>query len=208
MSEPCLICGRTPTADVRFQGMHGVADTPSWYEVSGPFCRDCGIATFRNATEWQLANTMRSGQAILWMPSVLFANLGARRRVGRLDPPGHPSFVATPLERGRPLLLRGRIAMALVPIAVLVVGIAALMHANSGGSSPIKVGSCMQVSGDSSTFTVAQFSVSTAKARVVPCSGPHNATVVAKVSDPSMCPGVHAGSILADDNRYFCVTPA
>jgi hypothetical protein len=204
MTEQCLSCGSTPTANVRFRGMHGLVDTPVWYEVSGPFCRNCGIATFRNATEWQLANIMRSVKSVLRMPSILFGNFSARRQVARLDAPGHPAIEVAPLGLGRPLLLRGRISIALIPVAVVVIAVAAIMHSHTGGSS-IKVGSCIQISSPSNTTDIGPFTISTGNAKVVACDGPHNAVVKSVAAGAYGCDSSDEGTIEDRYGDYFCV---
>jgi hypothetical protein len=101
--------------------------------LEGPFCRDCGVAAFRQMQ----ADTMWQGwwgaASFFITPVVLLINVFLRNRVTALAPPQPNPWGSSrrPLSPGRPLLLRpggliGLIPMVGVAILVFAVALAAL----------------------------------------------------------------------------------
>jgi hypothetical protein len=86
----------------------------------GPFCRDCGISWFRATT----AQTLCIGwfgvtSLLVHSPIVILRNILARRKIVRLGPPVPPRN-RKPFSPGRPLFLRLETAVALIPLAFIV----------------------------------------------------------------------------------------
>lgn len=81
---------------------------------------------------------------------------------------------------------------------VVVLGLIFVVTAYAGKHDPVptvpqaKVGSCIDVSTGPSTT-------------IVPCSGPHELLVAARVSDPSQCPEGTEARKLANDGLVDCV---
>jgi hypothetical protein len=91
--------------------------------VEGPFCRDCGVAAFRQMS----ADTMWQGwwgvASFFITPVVLLINLALRNRVTALPPP-QPNPWGTsrhPLNPGRPLMLRPGALVGLIPMGGFVI---------------------------------------------------------------------------------------
>jgi hypothetical protein len=202
---PCQICGRTPTAHVRFHGRHHIADAPSPNVVDGSFCRDCGIATFRTATESTLASSWKSVTAPIATPVSTVINLIGRHQVARLSEPAAASVSSLPL--GAPLLRRWHIVRALVPLSILVI-VAGLVITGievRGNKRQMEVGSCVQISNlQNVPFGQATFAMG--RAKIVPCDGLHNGMITSEVaSGGSDCPDGD-GSLSDDQQNTFCVS--
>jgi hypothetical protein len=120
MSEiSCRICHRMPAANVRFHGHQGMLVIMRFSRVDGPFCRDCGLAAYRDMS----ARTMVRGW---WGPFSLFAaaavlvlNAVRRGTVARLAEPERGRNEDT-LDPGKPLLDRTAAYGLLVPALLLV----------------------------------------------------------------------------------------
>lgn len=175
----CRMCGRGPALDTTFRGHVGIVLMMRLKSLRGPFCRDCGIATFRGMTADTLVAGWWGAASFFITPAVVVVNVVQRARVGRLAPPGQVP-VRTPLPAGRPLYARWQIIGALVPVALVAVVIA-----SSGGSTveptPARptnpyahVGACI----DSAHGGVPA---------LVDCSEPHDGIVTTTVTDADDC---------------------
>ena len=201
---PCVVCGRTPAATVRFYGQHKIPEAPTDRVVDGAFCRDCGLATFRTATEWTLAYGWRGVSSFLMSPVSALMNLGARRQVMKSGVPS-TSAASPPLPPGPPLWKRWRIVGALVPLSALVVVAGAVIAGfQLAGKPPLGVGSCVEISGMQGV-NAGQFQFSIGQARVVTCGGPHNGKVTSEVTNSSDC---RADQVQLTDKQAntYCVT--
>ena len=203
MDLTCLNCGRSPAVPARFDGAHGIPDTEWELLVNGPLCHDCGLAAFRNATEWQVSRGWASFASLVLVPASVIDNIGMRHRVARLPRPANavsPDAARTPLDAGRPLLLRWRMVGIFVPVLGVVVAIATLVgvvHANQ--HPPFAVGTCFQTSGTGEPFQVNDnLSVSVSDVKHVDCGEPHN-LITTKVSTD--CGG---SPTLTDHGNYYC----
>ncbi|WP_051177836.1 hypothetical protein [Nocardia concava] len=125
----CRVCGSTPAAQASFcrhQGFVLVMRFPP--SESGPFCRDCGLATYRSMSEKSLWQGWWGPMSMFINAMMLFINLMGRRAVARLPAP-IPGAPGRPLSPGRPLYLRPAIITLAVPITIIVA------IATSGGDS-------------------------------------------------------------------------
>ena len=101
----CRICGNGPAAPATFRAVVGAVFMHTIWTTRGPFCRDCGLSTFRRQTAKSLAGGWCSVGAIILTPIFVLMNLSARGKVADLPAPqprpdgrGH-----APLDPGAPL---------------------------------------------------------------------------------------------------------
>ncbi|NUS45566.1 MAG: hypothetical protein HOQ24_17975 [Mycobacteriaceae bacterium] len=118
------MCGGGPALDVTFRGHRGFVVLMQFVTRPGPYCRDCGLATFRATTADSLCRGWWSVLSLVVNPVTILSNLPARRRVAALPEP-LPGAPIPPLDGGRPVLLRpsvlGVLLLILVPALVVVV---------------------------------------------------------------------------------------
>jgi hypothetical protein len=104
----CRICGSGPAAPATFRAVVGAVFMHTIWTTHGPFCRDCGVHTFRRQTVKSLTGGWCSIGAIVLTPIFVLMNLSAQGKVADLPAPqprpdgrGH-----APLDPGPPLLNR------------------------------------------------------------------------------------------------------
>ena len=104
----CRLCGSVPAVDVTFRGHQGLVLIMRFLSVPGPFCRDCGLATFRRMTSRTLAQGWYGYASLLITPVTVLINLVRRRRVASLAPPRANPYAPsrTPTNPGPRLLER------------------------------------------------------------------------------------------------------
>ena len=114
----CRICASLPAAKATFRGHRGLILLMQFRSLPGPFCRDCGVAAFRQMT----TDTMWQGwwgvASMFITPVVLLINVALRNRVTALPPP-QPNPWGTsvhPANPGRPLLARPGALVGLLPL--------------------------------------------------------------------------------------------
>jgi hypothetical protein len=161
--------------------------------LDGPFCRDCGVAVFRDMT----ARTLLQGWwgfasffitlAIVARNAILrgrFASLGVPRRDPAVQAPN-----ARPFDPGKPLLRRAAALGLLVPLVVLGIAVAAA----NGNQPEAQVGKCVRISGD--------------KAELVDCSEGHDGKVISVADSLDRCPKEADGALRRDENSstVLCV---
>jgi hypothetical protein len=170
----CRQCGSVPAAQVTFRGHRGLILLMQFLSAQGPFCRDCGIATFRTMTSRTLVQGWWGWLSFVITPFVLLINLVRVRKVSRLAPPmPHPDgHSVRPMPVGKPLYLRPTIAGLAVPLAI--VGLIGFGIANSGPEH--LVGQCVATYGASDNV------------RLVSCSRPHVGEVISVADNESACP--------------------
>jgi hypothetical protein len=104
----CRVCGSVPAADVKFRGHQGFVVMMRFLSFNGPFCRDCGLATFRGMTSRTLVQGWYGYASFLITPITVLVNLARRGRVASLAAP-HPNPYAPshpPMDPGPRLLER------------------------------------------------------------------------------------------------------
>jgi hypothetical protein len=120
MSElSCRICHRTPAAAVRFHGHRGMVVLMRFSRVDGPFCRDCGLAAYRDMSADTLLRGWWGLMSVFAAAGVLVLNTARRGRVARLAEPSAARNEHT-LDPGKPLLDRTAAYGLLVPALLLV----------------------------------------------------------------------------------------
>jgi hypothetical protein len=103
----CRVCGSGPAAKATFRGVVGAVVMHTIWTATGPFCRDCGLATFRKQTAKTLAGGWCSVGAIVLTPFLLLFNVVARGKVANLPAP-QPTVAGgpAPLDPGPPVFQR------------------------------------------------------------------------------------------------------
>jgi hypothetical protein len=196
----CRLCGSMPAENATFRRVQGIVLLMRLWSVQGPFCRDCGLAVFRDQTAktlvegwWGFLSFFANGFAVI-------NNAAARGRFARLAAPQrHPATPAPyprPLDPGRPLTRRPAMLMLLIPLLPAVALGVGIASSAAGGSSDSYVGRCVEVSsGDRAEF--------------VSCSKAHDGQVVAQFDDmfgADMCPSGTDGYIRrAFEDRLLCI---
>ncbi|KAF0846146.1 hypothetical protein FNL39_10557 [Nocardia caishijiensis] len=115
----CRHCGASPAIDVDLVGHWGLLLFRVETTEEGPFCRDCGLATYREIT-------VGSAWFGWWGVQSLFYNLGGfvvnartRRHIAALPPP-ETAWGQRPMDPGKPLFRRvGALGFAIPFLAVL-----------------------------------------------------------------------------------------
>ena len=72
----CRFCGCVPAVETTFRGHQGFLVVMRFLSVPGPFCRDCGLATFRTMTSRTLVQGWYGYGSLIITPimSVEFPN--------------------------------------------------------------------------------------------------------------------------------------
>jgi hypothetical protein len=123
----CRICGSGPAAPATFRAVVGAVFMHTIWTTHGPFCRDCGLHTFRRQTAKSLTGGWCSVGAIILTPIFVLMNVSARGKVADLPAPqprpdGHGQ---APLDPGPPVLNRpGAYVYPFLALALLVAIIA------------------------------------------------------------------------------------
>lgn len=135
----CQFCGSVPAANLNFRAHRGLIIVMQYRKMLGPFCRDCGVAAFRQMTAESLVQGWWGPFSFLIAnPVTILTNLVNRVRIGALAPPdpGSPALAAYP---AKPLLRRWEILGLLVPLAPILLILFASSSSDSdtrGSSSP------------------------------------------------------------------------
>jgi hypothetical protein len=125
-AEQCRFCGCVPAAQVTFRGHRGMIVIMQFLHLKGPFCRDCGLATFRDMTAKTLLQGWYGYVSFLVTPLTVLINLVRRGKVAGLPAPTPPPSGqhGRPMDPGAPLLAR---PMALAGLAIPFVGLILLI---------------------------------------------------------------------------------
>ncbi len=123
----CRICGNGPAAPATFRAVVGFVFMHTMWTARGPYCRDCGMHTFRRQTTKSLTGGWCSIGAIALTPVFVLMNLHARGKVAGLPAPRpRPDGRGRrPLDPGRPVHERPGAYVYPLLAALLVVAIVA-----------------------------------------------------------------------------------
>jgi len=118
----CNYCGATPAVATDVRGHRGFIFYMQFVKSPGPFCRDCGLATYRRLTIESLWIGWWGMLSSVINPVTMLINLGARSRIVALPPP-IPGGPRRPMDPGKPLYQRpaflGWFALWFVLVAAL-----------------------------------------------------------------------------------------
>jgi hypothetical protein len=102
----CRICGSGPAAQATFRAVVGAVFMHTIWTAPGPYCRDCGLHTFRRQTAKTLGGGWCSIGAIVMTPIFLLMNVSARGKIANLPAPQPRGDGRAPLDPGRPVFQR------------------------------------------------------------------------------------------------------
>lgn len=145
----CRVCGATPAANVSFRGHQGMIFVMRFLRRPGPFCRDCGLATYREMTSRSLVQGWWGWLSMFINPITMLVNLAPRRTVAALPPPV-PGSPRPPLDPGRPMLRRPAMLMLLLPLVGIVAVVVACVVGAKSDPEYASVGDCVYDSNGSS----------------------------------------------------------
>jgi hypothetical protein len=126
----CRLCGCVPAANVKFRGHQGMILLMRFLSLDGPFCRDCGLATFRRMTARTLVQGWWGYASFVITPIVVLINLVRRDKVANLPAPQAAPGGGSrqPMDPGPPLLARPMALIGLaIPAALLLLFVVALI---------------------------------------------------------------------------------
>ena len=126
----CRICGSGPAAQATFRAVTGAIIMHTIWTSHGPYCRDCGLHTFRRQTTKSLSGGWCGIQAIVLTPIFLLMNIAARGKVVNLPAP-QPRMDGrgqAPLDPGPPVFERpgAYVFPALVGLLMIAVIVSSL----------------------------------------------------------------------------------
>jgi hypothetical protein len=124
----CRLCGNGPAAEATFRAVTGALIMHTMWTAPGPYCRDCGMHTFRRQTTKTLSLGWCSVGALIITPFFLLMNVSARGKVANLPAP-QPRMDGRgqrPLDPGPPVLQRPGAyvypALAVVLLFLVIIG--------------------------------------------------------------------------------------
>lgn len=192
----CRYCGNAPAAEATFRQHTGMVLWMKFEAAVGPFCRSCGLYSFRASQAHTLILGWWGPLSLLIAPVVLVRNLRQRGRIAALGP-----VVVTsdrqPVDPGFPLYQRPAILGMFLPF--LVAGF--MVFAVLNGKAEYQVGRCIEVQEN-------QVDVD-----FVPCSMRHDGKVSAVVDKADQCPPDTigavtrqlAGGVSLDNDKVLCI---
>jgi hypothetical protein len=130
----CRFCGSVPAVAMTFRGHQGMIVMMRFLRMEGPFCRDCGLGTFRHMTSRTLVQGWYGYGSFVATPITVLVNLFKRNKVARLAPPQPNPFGPSrrPMDPGPRLLARPMTWLGLcVPVVVLGILVAAIASSGS-----------------------------------------------------------------------------
>jgi hypothetical protein len=133
----CRLCGCVPAAEVTFRGHRGMIVMMQFLHFKGPFCRDCGMATFRDMTAKTLIQGWYGYASFLITPITVLINLVRRGKVANLQAPRPPARgqYRQPRDPGPALLARPTALIGLAIPVVLFTLLVLVIAVNANGSS-------------------------------------------------------------------------
>lgn len=128
----CRLCGSVPAAPAKFRGHQGFVVVMRFLSLDGPFCRDCGLATFRRMTSRTLVQGWYGYASFVITPITILINIGRRGKVASLPAPQPNPWGPSrpPMDPGPHLLARPMTIIGLGIPFVLIIGLIALIALN------------------------------------------------------------------------------
>lgn len=116
----CRVCGCSPAVDVTYYAHRGMILLMQFRRADGPFCRNCGLATFRKMTADTLLQGWWGLASLFITPVTLLVNAALWHKVAHLEEPhaGLAEHRHMPMDPGKPLFER---LSTLVGVAIPIV---------------------------------------------------------------------------------------
>jgi hypothetical protein len=118
----CRVCGCVPAVQVTFRGHRGMVILMQYLTAKGPFCRDCGLATFRQMTSSTLVRGWYGYVSFGITPIVVISNAVKQRKVAELPAPMPSPYGQSrqPMDPGVPLMSRPQTIIGLgIPVILI-----------------------------------------------------------------------------------------
>ncbi|MBT2403276.1 MULTISPECIES: hypothetical protein [unclassified Streptomyces] len=144
----CRVCGAQPAAHATVRGHQGMIVVMRFLSLPGPFCRDCGLSTYRRMSADTLWQGWWGPLSLFITPVTLLMNLGPRSAFRKLAPPAGGYRPA--LDPGKPMLRRAPVLLFLVPLLLFFLAIPTLIVIGLlvGEDKPaLSVGECVRNKG-------------------------------------------------------------
>jgi hypothetical protein len=125
----CRFCGSVPAVATTFRGHQGMIVLMRFLRMEGPFCRDCGLGTFRHMTSRTLVQGWYGYGSFIITPITVLINLFKRAKVANLPAPQPNPYGPSrqPMNPGPRLLARPMTWLGLcVPVIVAGLILAAI----------------------------------------------------------------------------------
>ncbi|MFG2994514.1 hypothetical protein ACGFZK_35325 [Streptomyces sp. NPDC048257] len=146
----CRLCGAWPATPATVRGHQGMIVLMRSLSLRGPFCRDCGLATYRRMSSDTLWQGWWGPLSLFITPVTLLMNLGPRSAFRKLAPPAGGYRPA--LDPGKAMWRRAPVLLFLVPLLlfVLAIPVLVLIGAAVGDDTPqpLTSGQCVRNKGD------------------------------------------------------------
>ncbi|MFD3470186.1 hypothetical protein ACFWWM_28240 [Streptomyces sp. NPDC058682] len=142
----CRLCGAWPAAHATVRGHQGLIVLMRFLSLRGPFCRDCGLATYRRMSSDTLWQGWWGPLSVFITPVTLLMNLGPRASFRRLAPPAGGYRPA--LDPGKPLWRRAPFLLLLTPALLVLLAVPALVVVGLVAGEPqLTSGQCVRNEG-------------------------------------------------------------
>ena len=119
----CRMCGSVPAAPAKFRGHQGFVVMMRFLSLDGPFCRDCGLSTFRSMTSRTLVQGWYGYASFIITPITVLMNIARRGKVAKLPAPQPNPYGPSrpPMDPGPRLLQRPMTIVGLgIPFALII----------------------------------------------------------------------------------------
>jgi hypothetical protein len=129
----CRFCGSVPAVATTFRGHQGMIVLMRFLRMEGPFCRDCGLGTFRHMTSRTLVQGWYGYGSFIITPITVLINLFKRSKVASLPAPQPNPYGPSrrPMNPGPRLLARPMTWLGLcIPVIVAGLILAAILSDN------------------------------------------------------------------------------
>jgi hypothetical protein len=126
----CRMCGSVPAAHATFRGHQGFVVVMRFLSLEGPFCRNCGLATFRRMTSRTLVQGWYGYASMVITPVTILINLVRRGRIARLPAPQPNPYGPSrpPMDPGPRLLRRPMTIVGLgIPVGLIALIVAVIV---------------------------------------------------------------------------------
>ncbi|GAA3289530.1 hypothetical protein Dvina_22585 [Dactylosporangium vinaceum] len=130
----CRFCGSVPAASVKFRGHQGMIVLMRFLSLDGPFCRDCGLSTFRSMTAKTLVQGWWGYASFIITPITVLINVVKRDKVASLPAPQPSPYGGSrqPMDPGKPLLQRPMAIIGLgIPLALFLFVVTLIVTSSS-----------------------------------------------------------------------------